>query len=312
MKQATRVATNTPSIPPGSLAKRLYEAAAIILFAVAAFLLLSLITYHRSDPGWSSTGIGSQIQNAGGMIGAWISDFLLYLFGYMAYLFPLMLVYAAWLACRGPERSETFSGLMIGLRTGGFLLILLTGSGLVSLHLPDAPNFLPFNAGGILGTVIGTEFARAFNPIGTSLLLTALLLIGITLFTSISWLAVVDGIGRGLIFAARYSAQLSMQLVMQVLRVLKNILRKPAACTAPMQIHAEPTAAPPIRPTSHTPTPIVAKNRKTEKRPKPIGAMPTIELLDQPDPHKAPGYSAEQLEQMSRDMELHLQVNFTL
>ena len=50
-----------------------------------------LLTYHSSDPGWSSSGAGDFVANTGGRIGAWISDFLFSWFGFAAFLFPLMM-----------------------------------------------------------------------------------------------------------------------------------------------------------------------------------------------------------------------------
>ena len=57
------------------------------LLVVAAFLYLALIlvTYTKADPGWSFTGTGAPIANRGGVVGAWLSDLLLYLFGLSAW-----------------------------------------------------------------------------------------------------------------------------------------------------------------------------------------------------------------------------------
>jgi len=67
--------------------------------ALAAYLLLAIGTYSVGDPGWSSTGNGAGISNSAGSTGAWIADVLLSLFGYVSYLFPVLLVLG--LATRG-------------------------------------------------------------------------------------------------------------------------------------------------------------------------------------------------------------------
>ncbi len=48
-----------------------------------AFLYLALILapIRQRDPGWSFSGTGAPIANRGGVVGAWLSDLLLYLFG---------------------------------------------------------------------------------------------------------------------------------------------------------------------------------------------------------------------------------------
>src|SRR5438270_11647897 len=57
------------------------------LLVVAAFLWLALIlaTYARPDRAFSTTGEGGPITNRGGAIAAWLSDFLLHLFGLPAW-----------------------------------------------------------------------------------------------------------------------------------------------------------------------------------------------------------------------------------
>ena len=57
------------------------------LLVVAAFLWLALIlsTYAKTDPGWSFSGVGAPIANRGGLVGAWLADLLLYLFGISAW-----------------------------------------------------------------------------------------------------------------------------------------------------------------------------------------------------------------------------------
>lgn len=79
---------------------RLREGALIGFAAIFLYTLVALLTYSGADPGWSRTGSGSAVRNAGGPAGAWLADVFFALFGYMAYLFPLMLGYRAWVVFR--------------------------------------------------------------------------------------------------------------------------------------------------------------------------------------------------------------------
>ncbi|EKD77919.1 MAG: hypothetical protein ACD_42C00118G0001, partial [uncultured bacterium] len=76
--------------------RRLHEGCLIVLLSTGIFLLLSLLTFHRNDPSWSHQIEHVIILNGGGRVGAWISDFLLYLFGFIAYLFPMMFFQSVW------------------------------------------------------------------------------------------------------------------------------------------------------------------------------------------------------------------------
>src|SRR5260221_7393756 len=57
----------------------------LLVVAAVGVLALVLVTYHKTDAGWSFSGAGMPIQNKGGVVGAWIADVLLYLFGVSAW-----------------------------------------------------------------------------------------------------------------------------------------------------------------------------------------------------------------------------------
>jgi len=69
----------------------LREVALLGLATCALFFLISLVTFSNEDAGWTHSGTGQGISNAGGMAGAWLADFSLSVFGLMAYLFPVMI-----------------------------------------------------------------------------------------------------------------------------------------------------------------------------------------------------------------------------
>ena len=101
----SRKKDQTPAKPASGLAQhlvlRLRESAFIVLTPLAIYVLISLVTYEPSDPGWSHSGTADSVRNAGGVVGAWIADVGLLLFGYLAFLFPVMLAWWGWLILRG-------------------------------------------------------------------------------------------------------------------------------------------------------------------------------------------------------------------
>ncbi|MDX1698816.1 MAG: DNA translocase FtsK 4TM domain-containing protein, partial [Thiohalobacterales bacterium] len=168
----------------------LREGALLILGAIAIFLLVSLVSYHPADPGWSNSGDVARINNAGGIIGAWLADVLLYLFGYMAYLLPVMIGYSGWLVYRGHTPTGGIDLHVLAVRWSGFLMTVGAGCGLASMESGGGNHLLPAGAGGVLGNVIGNNLVDVVSPVGASLFLLALFLAGVTLFTGISWLVV--------------------------------------------------------------------------------------------------------------------------
>lgn len=194
MKQALQ---KQPSRRPLAIqmGNRLREGLFIISIAVALFLFVSLGSFHVTDPGWSSTGSGHNILNWGGRAGGFFADIFLSLFGFVAYLLPVLIVFAAWSGIRNHSQekdTKTFSE--IAFKTIGFILIVLSNCGLAVLFFRQVA-FLPASSGGIMGDVIATSLVHVFNVSGGILFLLAAFLSGITLFTGFSWLGLIDAIG---------------------------------------------------------------------------------------------------------------------
>ena len=175
---------------------RLREGAFIGFAAVCLYVFIALSTYHADDPGWSTTGIGhAAARNTAGITGAYLSDIFYTLFGYMAFLFPIMLGYRAWLIFRERHRCDRFDWFLLGLRVLGFCLVMLSATGLSHINVGEQA-LLPEGAGGVLGIMVGNAALNAFNVTGSRLLLSAMLLFGVTIYTGISWLHLMDATGR--------------------------------------------------------------------------------------------------------------------
>jgi S-DNA-T family DNA segregation ATPase FtsK/SpoIIIE len=190
LKQATQ---NKPNRRPLAvhMGHRIREGLVIIAAATGLFLLVSFATYHNTDPGWLGTGVKNHIANWGGRVGAFLADVLLSLFGYVAYLFPPLIVFGCWAALqtRYDLNQKKTDGLV---KWFGFVLIIICACGLANFLLPVRGYHLPTTSGGIAGDVIGSSLLHTFNPMGGLLFLVALMLCGITLFTGFSWLGLMD------------------------------------------------------------------------------------------------------------------------
>src|SRR6476469_11141068 len=169
------------------------------LLVVAAFLYLALIlwTYAGSDPGWSRTGTGAPLANRGGVIGAWLSDLLLYLFGISAWWWVAGGVALVLLGYRRVVYPERASDPPLALGALGFALVLLSSASLESIRLWRLPAALPNKPGGALGDVIGDALQRGVGFNGATLLLLALFAVGTSLLFGVSWLRVMERIGAG-------------------------------------------------------------------------------------------------------------------
>ncbi|HEX7111825.1 MAG TPA: DNA translocase FtsK 4TM domain-containing protein, partial [Mizugakiibacter sp.] len=194
-----RAANAKGKTPAGGLSEGtrriLREAGALLLLPLALYLLACLASYSPMDPGWSHAGQPEQVHNFGGTIGAYLADLLLYLFGALAYAFPILLGVLGVSVVRGRDADAAPSPLEPTLRLIGFVAFFAAGSGLAHLHF-DGPSRLPNRAGGILGELVGSVLMKGFGFSGATLFLLALFLVAVTLATGLSWFKLMDATGR--------------------------------------------------------------------------------------------------------------------
>ena len=203
--------------PHDTLEKRFKEGLFIILQIVAVFLMAAFISYNGDDAGWSRTGTELPIHNSTGAVGAWIADFMLYIFGYLAYLFPVMISYAGFLAFN--NRQNKIHSWLLCTKVIGFLLALMGGCGLASLHFKPILLILPKLSGGILGDLLNSNFIELLNYLGSTLLYLTAFLVGITLALGLSWLAFADYIGNVAIKVSKFIYALSRNIIVHIYRV---------------------------------------------------------------------------------------------
>ncbi len=180
-----------------------HEAWWLLVVALLAFLALILATYHRTDPAWSYSGAGGAIQNKGGVVGAWLADILLYLFGLSAWWWVVAGVvlvvvgYRRMIAQQHPDAGvERFHPAWLAVP--GFVVVLLASSALEALRLYRLPVTLPQSPGGAIGEFVGNNFAKALGFNGATLLLIALFAAGWSLLSGMSWFKLMEAIGGGI------------------------------------------------------------------------------------------------------------------
>ena len=300
MTQLSQIRTAWTSWFRKPLAGGTREGALIIAAALAFYLGLALASYHPNDPGWSHSGHVERIFNQGGVAGAWLADMLLHLFGFLAYLFPIMIAYAGWLIFRGRDHREEPQDLIHWMTRGaGCIVTLGAGCGLATLH-HHGTSALPLDAGGIIGHLLGQNLSNAFNPIGATVFLLALFLTGFTLFTGMSWLAMMDLTGRitlaglyRLMIAARrgramlesYRARWEEKVPVEISRHRKK--QRKALRSEPSIPRIEPSfpTAQECRETQIDPHPSVAQERAAPERrePRPVAPPPVVQERAAPE-----------------------------
>ena len=277
------------------------------------YLVASLATYSAEDPGWSRTGsLTAPIQNVGGRFGAWLADVLMQLLGYLAFLLPVILAAAAWYALFGHRRSverepRAEGELEPALRLIGLVGFVVAGAGFLHLRLFTGD---VAQAGGILGRLVSNSLAAGFGPLGSNLFVIGLLLASITLATGLSWLALMERIGKWVLALGPLLQRGQKQAVeikqARAAREEREVVRK---VDAEVRAKREPVRIEP------PPAPVVEKSERAKRetqipmfsgvRTESSGGLPSLSLLDDPKPQPA-GYDAQTLETLSRQIEFKL------
>lgn len=176
--------------------QRLQEALFIVGLLATIFIVISLFSFNAADPSWSQTAWDGSVENAGGSFGAWIADTLFFAFGSLAYLLPVILLGCTWIVFRKKnqeqEEERELDLMMIGTRILGLLILFLTSCALADTSFDD---LWYFSSGGVVGDVLTSLTTPILNLLGSTLIFMFLWGAGLTLFTGVSWLTIVDNLG---------------------------------------------------------------------------------------------------------------------
>ena len=195
MAQARKKASNAVSTS-SRLTHHLKESAFLLSMLVAVYLFACLFTYDPNDPGPFNTTHSDHVMNVGRILGAWIADAFLGLTGYIAYLLPVITIYGGWRVWSDKSAaSETGFMEAVAIITG-LALFLLSSTGLSFMHLLPPAGSMPAGGGGVIGDVVASPVMKLTGMLGSTLFLFSMMLIGITLFTGLSWFYVMDVTGR--------------------------------------------------------------------------------------------------------------------
>ena len=287
------------------------EGTLIVYFLLALFLLIALFSYSPNDPGFTTTGSGDLINNSVGVYGAWIADILLHLLGYLAYSFPALLSYKVYTSFRESQLESEFSWPLFGLRTLGFVLLTISACGLATLHFEIAED-LPYLAGGVVGSLVIDLSTPVLAALGTTLLLFAIFLFGLTITATISWLKVIDRVGAWTISSGSW-------IVIKFQKWIDNKRQERATKerletrkrVLDIHIEKEKKRVPPT--IKSLPKKKLTKSLRVEKEKQgtlftasSIRELPAIGLLDAWQETNDSGFSKESLEAMSKLLELKL------
>jgi len=282
----------------------LREGALYVFSALSLILTFALFTYDSTDAGPFQAQSGDEIKNGVGAVGAWIADLLFTSFGRPAYLFSIMIFSVGWVLSRERKKAVALTKIDFGLRFAGFIETLITSCALSALHF--SPEGFSSSAGGFIGQAFGNWLEGLMKLLGASILLFCLWITSISLFLGLSWIKVMDEIGRLCLLSYE-------KIRFKIIQLRDEAEGRRSAAARQDVVKAEKKlkasrGRPRIEPTLSMlePSERAEKDRQVPLfDPPAIGELPPLSLLDDPEMKEA-GYSNDSLEAMSHLVELKL------
>lgn len=304
---------DAPTPLPNRLLRLLSEARWLGFAVVAVYLTLIFFTFSAQDPGWSHATSLNRASNWGGLIGAWLADLFLYIFGFSAWWFCVALIALVWssykqlanrfLLQKPVNPAHRYEPLIRGC---GFVMLMLGSSGLEFVRMYTLKAQLPRAPGGVLGELFGGTAQTAFGFNGSTLIMLMLFGLGFSLCFHVSWMAVAERLGGALegiaewgvaFYAARQDRKVGQEAAVKrevvVVQERARIIESPP-------IHIEPQVV------------VVPRSERMEKEKQvslfldmPDTNLPPLSILDEP-PLNQETVSVETLEFVSRLIEKKL------
>jgi S-DNA-T family DNA segregation ATPase FtsK/SpoIIIE len=291
----------------------------VLIGTSALFLLLAIASYSPDDPSFNYTGNNQEISNLVGSSGAFFADIVLFLFGWMAYLLPLALVYIGLhLLLSGRVASPP---LLVVVRTIGWSGLMLCACILLDVHAPLASQ-LPSGSGGVFGFHLAQQGELVFGWVGMTVLCVAGVIIGLQAAIGFSWLDVAEFLGRVLskiagasrdFYDVRYDRY---QARRAAAKTMKQEANETKALVEQRRVSLDNDQRP-SSPDKASPSVQILASAKAETPPSKLqqkrlfdsnstSELPDVDLLDEKREDTKLGFSPEALEAMSKQLELKL------
>ena len=187
------------------------------LIAFSLYIFISLLSYDSSDSGYWYRDSSSTVNNLGGPLGAFISDYLFTLIGFGSYL--LLLISSTWCIQVLFFNNSNISKLDNLLRLLSSVLLLICFCSIGHFYLTN-------NFGGFFGNVIFTNLSSIVGEIGALIFLIILIIPSISMSFNFSWLKATDYFGTKLILTYKALLKGILFLLNKIIGISKSFFSK--------------------------------------------------------------------------------------
>tara|TARA_Y100001960_G_C14771563_1_gene880394 strand:- start:691 stop:3099 length:2409 start_codon:yes stop_codon:yes gene_type:complete len=206
------------------ISDRVLEVMGLGLFSVSVFFFLALGSYDVNDPSTNNATPSLQIDNYAGLVGSYLSEFLLTTFGVVIFILPIiLLIYAVELI-----RHKKIKAVPEKFLTLPFFIV--AGAALFEKFNPikNYPNEFYQHNGGMLGEFIYQKLSLMLGSVGTVFLCIMVVLICSLTLTNLSTHDVV----KALDWLIKMFTNGVKKLTIKTLRLIRNLKDREPKVTA--------------------------------------------------------------------------------
>jgi len=189
---------NRETLLPSKLARLINDIVAIILFAVSLMLSLALATHSPNDSCWSKTIDSPIVYNKLGVVGAYLSDIIFYIFGLSGWWLVIGIFY---LGCFKISRKKLTTGNWTNIyQIVSFIFLVAASSIFEYITFYQQATTLPDGLGGSIGNFLFSIAYHLIGEVGVAVSSLLVMVIAFSFAFAISWVTIAENIGAGLEF----------------------------------------------------------------------------------------------------------------
>ena len=163
----------------------------VVALAFTVFGFMALMTFSSTDPTFNKSVSDGNVINSGGMVGAYLSDGLILIFGSGSFFVPVITAVIGWILIRGKGSQNWL------LILGSGVLFLVGFCSLLAIQFDVDPFFgkvIP--VGGLIGDGLGGFLVTWLNPSGAVLTLLTVVFISFMVMTRLEVNTLLKTLGK--------------------------------------------------------------------------------------------------------------------
>tara|TARA_Y100000590_G_scaffold72453_3_gene79573 strand:- start:1085 stop:3448 length:2364 start_codon:yes stop_codon:yes gene_type:complete len=163
----------------------------VVALAFTVFGFMALMTFSSTDPTFNKSVSDGNVINSGGMVGAYLADGLILIFGSGSFFVPVITAVIGWILIRGKGSQNWL------LILGSGVLFLVGFCSLLAIQFDVDPFFgkvIP--VGGLIGDGLGGFLVTWLNPSGAVLTLLTVVFISFMVMTRLEVNTLLKTLGK--------------------------------------------------------------------------------------------------------------------